>query len=317
MNDRWLAVSTNNFRFSGGFAEARLFVIDKSRAAGTLTSCPNLKLYAFNPGVDDSGHVAFNTQPAQHYDASTEKDSPLYAVSSHYNSSPDSGYTIWRIAGKRKRPKLRHTVVESESYALPPNAQQPGGLELDSGDHRVMQQASYRNGQLWFAHATGCEVKGSNDPLSCVRVVGLRPETDEGPVIDFEATLGRKKEYAFWPGALVTADGDVIVAALRSGPNRYLETVVYGMAKGAARFAELMSLPRAPRFGRPRTSEAGECTPVAVSRTTDGRSIARSGDYVGLALDPDSNDLWVSGEHGGRGLAGGCIWSTDIVRVKF
>lgn len=317
MNDRWLAVSTNNFGFQGGFQESRLFVVDKSKATGELASCPNLKLFAFNPGVDDQGFVAFNPQPAQHYDASTEKDSPLYAVSSHFNSSPDSGYTIWKIAGKGKRPRLSHEIVDSEIYAVPPNATQPGGLELDSGDHRVMQQATFRNGQLWIAHSTACEVKGSSELLSCVRVVGLRPEGEEGPVVDFEATLGRKKEYAFWPGVIVTDDGDVVVAALRSGTIRYLETVVYGMAKGAARFAELVSLPRAPRFGKPRTSESGQCTPINVSVTTDGRSIARSGDYVGLALDPASDDLWVSGEHGETNLAGGCIWGTDVVRVKF
>jgi len=319
MNERWMAVSTNNFAFSGGFVESRLFVIDKSKAQGELASCPKLKMFAFNPNPDSGGYVAFNPQPAQHYDATGEKDSPLYAVGSNIASlvAGDGGYTIFRIAGKGRRPRLSSQEVMAEPYTVPPDAEQPGGLTLDSGDFRVMQQATYRDGQLWFAHSTACQVKGSPQGLACVRVTGLRPAAEGGPAIDFQATLGKKKEYLFWPGVLVTEDGDVVVAALRSGPNRFLETAVFGMAKGAARFAELVSIPRAPRFGKARTTEPGACTPINVSTTTDGESIARSGDYVGLALDPESDDLWVSGEHGKFGLGGGCIWGTDVVRVRF
>ena len=316
MNERWLAVSMNNFGFSGGFVGSRLFVIDKSKVAGELSSCPSFKLYTFNLDLDESGNVVFNPQPAQHYDETGEKDTPLFAVSSHFDRrGAGSAYAIWRIAGKRKKPKLSHEIVAAEAYSIPPNAAQPGNLEVDSGDQRVMQQATYRNGQLWFAHATACEVKGSSSTLSCVRVSRVRPLADGGPVIDFQATLGRKNEYMFWPGVIVTADGDVIVASLRSGPDRLLETAVFGLRSGAARFEEIMA--RA-KFSKPRTTEPGVCTPINLSFTPDGRLIARSGDYLGLALDLSTDEIWVSGEHGKTGQFGiGCMWGTEVVRTSF
>lgn len=317
MNERWLAVSLNNFGFSGGFVGSRLFVIDKSKVTGELTGCPSFKLYTFNVDEDKSGNLVFNPQPAQHYDETGEPDTPLFAATSHFDGSVGGGsaYAIWRIAGKRKKPTLSHEIVEAEAYFLPPNAAQPGNIEADSGDHRIMQQATYRDGQLWLAHSTACLVKGSSSTLSCVRVTRVRPLAAGGPVIDFQATLGRANEYLFWPGVIVTADGDVVVASLRSGEERFLETSVFGLRRGALRFEEIRA---APKFGKPRTTEPGDCTPVSASRTPDGRLIARSGDYLGLALDLSTDEIWVSGEHGKTGRFGaGCIWGTEVVRIRF
>lgn len=314
LNDRWIAVSTNNFGFNSGFVESRMFVFDKTVVKGTLASCPELPTFTFNLLEDSSGETVFNPQPAQHYDPSATSASTLFAVGSVFGVG--NSYTLWRIEAKGGKPRLTDEIVSSSQYVIPPNAEQPGGLELDSGDNRAMQQASYRNGQLWLAHSTRCVPKGSTDFFSCIRVAQMRPGDRRGDAeVDFEATLGKKNEYFFWPGVVVTEDGDVVVAALRSGANRFLETVTFGMRKGAARFTE----PFAPaRFGGPRPTEPGDCTPINVSRNSFGVAIARSGDYVGLALDPDSPDIWISGEHGEIvPPVGGCIWSTALVRVRF
>lgn len=311
LNDRWIAVSTNNFGFESGFVESRLFVFDKAKVAGTLATCPSLPSYTFNLVRDSAGTFVFNPQPAQHYEAS-DADATLFAVSSDYGYGDT--YTLWRIVAKKGKPKLRDELVYSSAYSLPPNALQPDNLELDSGDNRVMQQLSYRDGQLWLAHSTGCTVKGSGDVLSCARVVAMRPDATGGPAVEFEATLGRKGEYFFWPGVVVAGNGDVVVAALRSGVNRYLETAVFGMKAKTRRFVEPLAV---AKFGKPRTSEPGVCTPINVSRNSFGVAIARSGDYLGLVLDPASDDLWVSGEHGSRTIVGGCIWATDLVRIRF
>ncbi len=318
MNERWLAFSTNNFPFSGFSLRSRLFVADKTALVDNGSECPSTKFFKFNLGLNDTAD--FNPQPVQHYEETGLPGNPLYAVSTDVLGGKT--YTLFRIASKRNRrgarPRLkRQTLAAGDSYTIPPTATQLGGnVEIDTGDDRVMQQAVYRHGRLWFTHATGCRVKGSPTNQSCVRVV--RVEVGEkDAAIDFEQTLGKKREHYWWPGVVVTPGGSAVVAFQRSGDNKLLGLSYAGIADGTA-----VGLTPRKGFDKVRSAANGECTlqtqQLIVLPSGEVGIRVRSGDYVGLAPDPETEDVWLAGEHGKLMFGGlSCIWGTTVVRVRY
>ena len=322
MSERWLAISTNNFPFTGSFSsQSRLFVADKTALADNSAGCPTAKFFKFNLRKNDLGE--FSVQPAQHYESTGLAGEPLFALSSEVLGG--STYTLFRITTKggrgAPRPKLARAEVRAlERYTFPPQASQSGGGELlETGDPRVMQQAVYRHGRLWFTHATGCSLKGSQTNLACVRVGRIEPG-ESGGTIDFEDTFGRKKEYFFWPGVAVTPGGDVVAGFLRSGDNKLLGTAYAGMKQGALRFGDAAGLPRG--FDNAKYAATGECTlqtQSVVQLPTGERAVrVRTGDYIGIAPDPVTEDVWLTGEHGKFGFGGlSCSWASNITRVRY
>ena len=318
MNERWLAFSTNNFPFSGFSLQSRLYVADKVALADNAGQCPSAKFFKFNLGLNATAD--FNPQPVQHYEGTGLPGNPLYAVSTDVLGGKT--YTLFRIAGKNNsrgsKPRLgRETLAANESYTIPPTATQKGGSrEVDTGDARVMQQAVYRHGRLWFTHATGCRVRGSSTNQSCVRVVRVDVgQTDA--TIDFEQTLGKKREHYWWPGVTVTPGGAVVVAFQRSGDTKMIGVSYAGIADGTrARFASRKG------FDKVRSAVSGECTLQNEQRVLLANGTiairVRSGDYVGLAPDPETEDVWMAGEHGKLAFGGlSCIWGTTITRVRY
>jgi len=317
MNERWLAFSTNNFPFSGFSLQSRLYVADKTALVDNAGQCPNAKFFKFNLGLNDTAD--FNPQPVQHYEETGLPGSPLYAVSTDVLGG--DAYTLFRIAGKKNskgsKPRLtRETLVAGDRYTIPPTATQRGGSrEIDTGDARVMQQAVYRHGRLWFTHATGCRLRGSSTNQSCVRVARVDIGEKEA-VIDFEQTLGKKREHYWWPGVVVTPGGAVVVAFQRSGDTKLLGASYSGMTDGAA-----VRLEARKGFDRVRVAAPGECTLQSEQRVllldgTIGVRV-RSGDYVGLAPDPETEDVWIAGEHGKVAFGISCIWGTTVTRVRY
>ena len=107
----------------------------------------------------------------------------------------------------------------------------------------------------------------------------------------------------------MNAAGDVLVAFLRSGVNDYLGTAVVGMRRGALRFGPMQRL-------RLRSTERGDCALAGTSGPDHDE--ARGGDYIGVAVDPRTDDFWVSGEHTTLSPTGGrCLWATSLARVGF
>jgi len=318
MNERWLAFSTNNFPFSGFSLQSRLYVVDKAALVDNARQCPSAKFFKFDLGLNDTAD--FNPQPAQHYGETGQPGNPLYAVST--NVLGGDTYTLFRIAGKKNsrgsKPRLtRETRVADDSYTIPPTATQKGGSEqVDTGAARVMQQAVYRHGRLWFTHATGCRVKGSSTNQSCVRVVRV-DVGEKDAAIDFEQTLGKKREHYWWPGVVVTPGGAVVVAFQRSGDTKLLGVSYSGMTDGSD-----VRLASRKGFDKVRSAVNGECTLqnqqlVQLPNGEVGVRV-RSGDYVGLAPDPETEDVWVAGEHGKLKFGGfSCVWGTTVTRVRY
>ncbi|MFQ5742015.1 MAG: hypothetical protein ACE5HV_00320 [Acidobacteriota bacterium] len=309
MNEKWLAIGTNNFKFSGGFFErSHLWVIDKTELVDNASGCPQLSLFKFTAATDADGELAFNVQPAQHYTDTGLPGDTLFLVSTPFSSS--DVYVLWRLqssspaAGGRAaktKPTLSRSNLAATPFSLPPLAAQKGkGVPLDSGDTRVMQQVVFRDNKLWFAFATGCNLGGGGNE-SCIRVARIIPDAAAGTV-DFEDTFGAgKNNHIWWPGLAVNQRGDVVVVFQRSGKKTFLSVAYNGMKKGASKFDTIKFLAR------------GKCSSQAIG----GGGFNRTGDYVGAQPDPSNNrQFWIAGEFSKR-FGSHCDWFTKIAKVSY
>ena len=312
MNERWLAVNTNNMRFSGGHKGSYLWVVDKVALADNSVACPGMRIFKFAARRDAANRRAFITQVAQHYTASGLPGEPLFLVNTRFGSS--DVYVLWRIRGEGDRaadgsPRLERANLAGGEYALPPDAlQRGGGTRLDTLGNWVMQQLVFRDGNLWGAHATGCRIGGRN--VSCVRVFRIVPTADAGE-IDFEDTFGVKGQFVWAPAIAVNGRGQAVVAFQRSGANVFMGVGFSGLRRGVAS-ADRARI-EARGFGHAKFLMKGACT----AQHIDEFGRARTGDYAGAMVDPaDDRSFWIAAEYGAV-LESSCAWATRIGRVSY
>lgn len=302
MNERWLAVTVNNFNFSGSFRSAFVYALDKRRLADNAAACPRVDFHRFRAAQDGHGQVAFTVQPAFHYSTTALAGTPLFLVSSDVVFEVAETYTLWRLTeGPGGVPELgRHGVRGTGRYTIPPNApQRDNGTELDTGDQRV-SQAAFRDGVVWTAHTTGCNF-GFTPGESCVKAVGITPTADGGTVT-FEETFGGGDDWFVWmPSVAVNGRGDVAVAFQRSRGTMSTGVAFAGKPAASNRFETLARLVN------------GRCS----IENFDGQR-NRTGDYVGVQTDPaDDLTFWIAGEYTGNVGKLGCNWRTRVARVGF
>ena len=303
MNEKWLAISVNNFAFRGPFRSVFVYALDKQRLAANAGSCPSVGFSQFGVNQDGNGQIAFTVQPAQHYSTGDLPGSPLFLVSSDLTSRVTRDYTLWRVVERASgEPGLqRHGLQGAQRYTLPPNAAQSGiGAELDTGDTRI-QQAAFGNGIVWAVHTTGCNF-GFTPGESCVRVVGITP-TDGGASITFEEIFGGGHGWFVWmPGVAVNSVGDLAVAFQRSRSNMSAGMAFAGKPSASASFERLSKLVN------------GRCR---LEDNFDGER-HRTGDYVGVQTDPlDDRGFWIAGEYTGGVGGQGCNWRTRVALISF
>jgi hypothetical protein len=293
MNENWMALTANNFRFSDDmFSKVLIKVINKSVLVNNTNSCPAIKVFSFtNPN-------SFTVQPALHYSATNLPGNPLFMVSTIFG--PNNRYELWRIKGAvGSKPSLTKTNVTGLSYSIPPNAKHKGEAELfDTSDNRMLQVA-FRNGSLWSSFTTGCSF-GELPNESCVRVVQIIPNESSGAT-GFEASIGGGANRFFWmPGIAVNQSNDVVITFQRSSPGLFLGTAYTGKRNNASKFEPF------------RVAKAGQCN----LKDVDDSGRNRTGDYTGAQADPVDSSFWIAGEYPSL-FNGRCEWNTVIARVKY
>ncbi len=303
----WVTIATNNFGFgTGGFSSAWLWVMDKAKLVDNVAKCPTKnKVWSFRVGDDDDGVVAFTLQPAQHLDTDARANGDHHVVASQPIGFSDQ-YGWWTISRKGKKPKLSSRMVEGAGYSFPPSATQKGSeKELDTIGHRLMQQVTVVNGQLWLAHTTACRFGDSEDVVACIRVERFAVD---GLKSGFTDLFGVPGGFLWVPGIAVSSNGDVVTTFQMTSAKLRLSTGLSGMRGGATRFGPMRSL--ADEFDAVKAVFKGKCP------TEFGDPEVRTGDYIGAASDPSTDDVWISGEFGAK-VSGLCGWNTKIGRVSY
>ena len=298
INEKWLAISTNQFRFSDNqYVKAMVKTVDSRFLGDNSAACPKLTAATFNFPIsaDTSGTIQF----APSYTPTSLSGTPLFAVSTNIGNS--NFYDLWRVTGSGATPSMSRTRIFGRSHSLPPEAtHKSAGPPYDTDFNRVLS-ASHRNGIVSFAFGTGCNF-GSLPNESCVRLAQILPN-DTGGTVSFEADYGGGQNKFFWmPAIAAGAANDIAVIFQQSGTNTFLGAGFSGK-RAQATIMEPFKILR-----------AGRCNLIDVGRS-DTRN--RTGDYAGIAIDPvDGRTFWISAEYS-TNLNGKCRWGTRIGEASY
>ncbi len=285
-----LYVTANMFQLgaNGGFAYTKLRVLDKSPVyAGVVAT------YRDIAGLRNrDGSLAFTVQPCTQFDAG---DMPMVNTifPTAANPSP-SEVTLWSVAGAPNAPVLTRRTVQTDPYAIPPQADQPGGAApLDSGDIRLMN-AVCRNGSVWTCLAT----RETWDDGTNTAAVHWMEITRQSAAIAQESVYGARGRHYFYPGLAVDAAGNMVLGFTRASTSEFAS--FYAATRKARDAAGAL----APSM----LLQAGSSAYTGLDAA--GRN--RWGDYMGTGADPqDPSQLWVFGGW----ASGASTWATWVAAV--
>ena len=279
-----LYLTANMFKFSGGYAYAKVRVIPKAGpyAGGVLTFKDFVKL------KNSDGSMAFTVQPCHTYGAPGTE----FLVNSYFPSS--NRLSLWSLQNPLGATTLTLKTVAVSPYSLPPDAvQKGGGTALDSGDVRVLN-AVFRGGSVWCALTTA-HTFGSN----VAAIQWFQINAGLGSLIQ-QGIYGASGFHYFYPAVMPDSNGNMTMVFSRSGSTEFA-SVRYTGRKAAEPLGTLQGSA---------LLKAGTANYVKL----DGSGRNRWGDYAGIGSDPaDTLRVWF---HSLYAVAGN-NWATQIGSSKF
>jgi len=226
---------------------------------------------------------------------------PMQALGSTSNlvlASHSSTATLRLITVAGVPPAASESVIALpiRSWALQPNAPQPGtGVLLDSGDTRVLSVAWQAN-SLWVAGGEACVPAGDVTSRACLRLIEVR--TDTGTVRQDMTFAGAPGDFFMYPAMRPDASGHLHVVFTHASATTFASVRVTG---------RLVSDP------------LNTLQPSVLLRAGGGaqtHSSGRLGDYSGAAVDPsEPSKVWVIGEY--IRATGSANWGTYVAQLAF
>jgi hypothetical protein len=177
-------------------------------------------------------------------------------------------------------------------------ANQDSNVPVDSGDSRALE-AVWRDGRLWIASETACDVPGDNVPRACVALAEV--DTGNKTVLQ-DIVYGGVGAYYYFPAIRTDQSGNLHVVFSRSSTSEFVQVRIAVRALGDA----------ANTLSQSALVKAGDAA-YNPSADVDSKNPRRWGDYYGAALDPsDASVVWFAGEY----AAVGGLWGTWITSTS-
>lgn len=270
VDNQALYVTSNMFAFNGGFQYAKVRVIPKAGpyAGGASPFFDFVRLR----NADNT--PAFTLQPCHTFGAPQVE----YLVNSAF---PSGNYlTVWRLTNPTGTPTLTRTRVQVSPYALPPNAEQSGGVPpLNTGDVRV-QHAVFRGDSVWTAFTTAHNWGGSSNRAS-IQWCQIRAAV---PAVVQQGIFGTSNFHYFYPSCCPDNNGNMTMVFSRSGPSGFGSILYTGR-----RATDPLGVLQASALLKAGTAHYNR-------QDNGGRN--RWGDYNGVAADPANPRLiWFFSEY--------------------
>ncbi len=298
-------LSTDEFSISGTqYNGPQLYAISKSQLIAS--SQPVHVVHYTNLSI--AGIIPFSIQPAI-TDGSSNAE--YFMNSLDPNGTFDNRLGVWAMTDREAvslggKPLLSSIVITSETYGLPPSAQQKGASsKLDSGDDR-MQQVQYINGNLWGELTTSVSISYDATERAGAAWFKVQPRVSASDgritvakIVDqgYVASAGSNLIY---PALQVSPAGGVAMVMTLTGPN-YFPSMVY-VTMNADRNA----------FG---------AIHIAINGTGPyDPNATRWGDYSWATFDPDTQVIWMATEYipplSGQTTDGLKNWGTGVIAVN-
>jgi hypothetical protein len=324
-------IATNQFAVAadgsvGPFQTALLTAIDKfALAAGKAFSAITIQ------GLSQGGAPAVSVQPAISLPGQTNLSDTEYFVSSlDPTGQGDNRLQVWSLQHTRtlpsKHPKLAlvSTIIDTETYAIPPDAPQQDGFTplrdllnsiganeslelLSTGDDRL-QQVFFAGGMLYTGLTTAA-IGSSGNPESAIAWWVLNPQSGKGTVsatVDSQGYIAVDNEAVLYPSFVVNSTGNGVIAFTLAGTDFFpgMAAVKFG-SKASEQVVRLVAPGFAPEDG------------FSGYHFFGGSGSSRWGDYSAAAVSP-SGTPWFATElilNHRRTVA--TNWSTAVGSIVF
>lgn len=269
-------VTTNQFRVGGGFAYAKVRVLDKAQ----VYSGSALGWWDFWNLKNPDGRPAFTVQPAAHF-RGLGGNPPGYFLNALWPGG--NTLTLWALQNPLASwrggvPTLERFSVQCRGYELPPDAEQRGTeTRIETNDSRLLNAVFQFAGgvqRLWTAHPT--KATWSGDRAARCAVQWYEIDTPTRAVVQ-QGAFGARGFYYYSPVIQTDVNRNAYLAFGRSSSEEFASLRQTGrrVTDGAN------SLRSSARV------KAGE------SSYTGGRW----GEYFGGCRDPaDAGRAWLYGE---------------------
>ncbi len=275
-------VTVNQFKFAGfphhdAFDHARVLTFDTN----SLTDGDNSTLTVSSV---DRLPPHFAMQPAAMHGA--KSGDPMYFVESMVPGAASGGGGFLDIVQMTDKLSATPTFTDFKvlvpHYNFPPNADQPGGVQLDTGDARILS-AAWRDGRLVATHTA------QDDPSQTAQARWYEFSTaGASPTLTQTGSIGAGPGVAtFMPSINIAPNGDLGLTFLESSASQYLSILITGQKAGAA----------AGTLQSPIVAKAGEATLRQFRAGGELGAPLRTGDYSGVAIDPADGSFWAANEY--------------------
>ena len=295
-------VSSQEFPISGsGYDGAEIYVISKAQLEAYATSVNVIRYGSLS--VD--GVIGYHIQPAiEHTSASAE----YFLNSLDPNNTFDNRLGVWAMTNRDHVaqgviPNLSATVINSEAYAMPVNAQTPPGVcpcpglggpaattGVVSADFDAMQEVQYLNGHLYSSLNTSVNVAGDSGARDGIAWFDVTPVVSGGVIsskskVVNQGYIASRGIYLMYPHLERTFSGNTIIAFTFGGPGTYLSAGYAVMPKGSTSFNGI------------RVAGAGVTSDNGFTGTAAIGGVGRWGDYSAGELDPSGNGVWLATQY--------------------
>ena len=296
-------ISTNEFSIKGpNFNGAQIYAISKSQLVA-LSKKVNVVHFG---NLTVGSNVAASVQPALTYGAS---DAEYFMNSLDPFGTFDHRIGVWAMTdrqnvGKGGVPTLSRLVVGSETYGIPPKAEQKGAKSLlDSGDDR-MQQVQFINGSLWGALDTAVTIPHDTSARAGIAWFKVHPSLDGNMIgnatIQQQGYVTLLGNYLLYPAIQASPEGTAAIVMTLSGATYFPSAAYTFMGAGSSSFSDIHDA--APGYG------------------SYYKKSTRWGDYSWAVLDPSGEAFWMATEYipplNSQTKDGKSNWGTRVLAVS-
>ncbi len=307
----------NEFQNYGpGFNGSQIYVLAKSQLiAGDPT--PNVVHFG---GLSVAGVIAYHLQPAIE---TTGSSAEYFMNSLDPNSTFDDRLGVWAMTNRNqvangKIPTLSATVVNSEAYGFPVNAQTPAGYNagfaspttgLVTADFDAMQEVQFVKGYLYGALDTSVTIPGDTGTRDGLAWFKVSPALN-GKVIASTSKVASQGYvaaaglYLMYPHINVATDGNAAMVFTYGGSSTYLSAGYVTMNAGAQSFGALQQ------------AAAGVGPDNGFTGTAGFGGVGRWGDYSAGQLDPSGSGIWFATQYIPNNGDQYANWGNRIFEVK-
>ncbi len=307
----------NEFQNYGpGFNGSQIYAIAKSDLiSGNPT--PNVAHFG---GLSVAGVIAYHLQPAiETMGAPAE----YFMNSLDPNNTFDNRLGVWAMTNRAKIaqgviPNLSATVISSEAYAMPPNAQTPTGFNAFTGspttgvvtaDFDALQEVQYVNGYLYGALNTSVNIAGDTGARAGIAWFKVWPSLSNGVIdgatrVAAQGYVASSGLYLMYPHINVMPDGNAAMVFTYGGLGTYLSAGYTVMKAGTKSFGPIQQ------------AAAGAAPDNGFTDTAAFGGIGRWGDYSAGQLAPDGSGIWFATQYipnNGDQIAN---WGNRVFEVK-